>query len=74
MQNLKTVMIETVSKYLELSVAKLCTIVDDIQRMIEEINNIMSGEKPMKADGFVSFIHKIQDMTTFYSFEEESKT
>ena len=74
MQNLKTVMIDTVSKYLEVSVAKLCTIVDDIQRMIEEISIIMSGEKPLEADGFVSFIHKIQDMTTFYSFEEESKT
>ena len=35
---------------------------------------IMSGEKPMKADEFVSFIHKIQDLTSFYSFEEESKT
>ena len=34
----------------------------------------MSGEKPIKADEFVAFIHKIQDITTFYSFEEESKT
>ena len=42
--------------------------------MIEDINQIMSGEKPMKADAFVSLIHKIQDMTTFYKFEEESKT
>ena len=53
MQNLKTVMIETVSKYFEVSVAKLCKIVDDIQRMIEEISIIMSGEKPLKADEFV---------------------
>ena len=35
---------------------------------------IMSGEKPMKADKFVAFIHKIQDLSSFYSFEEERKT
>ena len=74
MQNLKTIMIKKVSKYLETCVGKLCTIVDDIQKMIEDINKIMSGEKSIKADEFVYFIHKIQDMTTFYKFEEESKT
>ena len=50
MQNVKTVIIDTISRYFESGVSKLCAIVDQIQRMIEDINKIMSGEKPMKAD------------------------
>ena len=65
---------DTVSRYLESTVATLCSILDNIQKLIEDINMVMSGEKPMNANEFVTFIHKIQDVSTFYSFEEESKT
>ena len=71
---MKTVVNETVSKYLESSVAKLCSISDYIQKLIEQSSFIMSGEKPMKACEFITFIHKIQDFITFCTFEEESKT
>ena len=65
---------DTVSRYLESTVGTLCSILDNIQKLVEGINKVMSGEKPMNSNEFVTFIHKIQDVTTFYSFEEESKT
>ena len=53
MQNVKTVINDTISRYLESRISKLCAIVDQIQRLIENINKIMSGEKTMKANQFV---------------------
>jgi hypothetical protein len=44
--------------------------------LIEEITFILNKEKFMIADEFVSFVHKIQDVTSLslVAFEEESKS
>ncbi len=58
------------------SVKKLCTIVDNIQKVINQINAFENKEVSMVADKFVSLVHKIQDIVSLTSlaFEEESKT